>query len=103
MSDLVVPRRLPSAQFQPVQRALACQRRARRSPCLELAAQRRQHRVVAKLIVVDQVLVAQGDPIDTLTDQRRDLMLDQRRIAAILEAARKPFDQPQRPRRPTQQ
>ena len=50
-----------AAQFQPVQRALAGQRRAVRAPRRELAGQHRQHRVVAQLVVVDQVLVAQRD------------------------------------------
>ena len=103
VADLVVPRRLHSAQLQPVQGALTSQRRAARPPRLELAAQRRQHRVMAQLIVVDQVLVAQRNAVDPLTDQRRNLMLDQRRVTVIGKAARKPIDQPHRPSRPAQQ
>ena len=103
VADLVVARRLRPAQLQSVQRALARQRRARRPPRRQLAAQRRQHRVVAKLVVVDQVFVAQRDPVHPLTHQRRDLVLDPRRIALVVKALRKPIDQPERPRRPAQQ
>jgi hypothetical protein len=44
------------AQFQPVQRALAGQRRAVRPPCGELAGQRRQHRVMTQFVMVNHVL-----------------------------------------------
>lgn len=103
IADLVIARRLRPAQLQPVQRTLARQRRARRPPCLELAAQRRQHRIVAKLVVVDQVLVAQRNPIDPLTNQRRDLVLDLPRLTVVVKALCKPINQPDRPRCPTQQ
>jgi hypothetical protein len=87
---------------QTVQRALARQRRAVRPPRRKLATQRRQHRVMAKLVVVDQVLVAQCDAIDPLTDQRRNLVLDQLRIAVVNKSRRKPIDQPDRSRGPAQ-
>ena len=98
MTDLVVSRRLLPAQLQPVQRALARQRRASSLPPSAAST-----RVVPKLIVVDQVLIPQRNAVDPLTDQRRNLMLDQRRITVVGKAARKPIDQPDRPSRPTQQ
>lgn len=56
-----------------------------------------------KLVVVDQVLVAQRDRVDTLTDQGRNLVLDLPRLAVVGKALRKPIDQTDRSRRPTQQ
>ena len=103
VADLVVARRLRPTQLQTVQCALARQRRTLRPPRRELADHRRQHRVVPQLVVVDQVFVAQGDPVNPLTHQRRDLMLDQVGIAPIHEAFPEPIDQPQRPRRHAQQ
>ena len=61
VADLVIARRLRPAQLQPVQRALAGQRRAVRAPRRQLAGQHRHHRIVAQLVVIVQVLVAQRD------------------------------------------
>jgi hypothetical protein len=46
--------------LQSVQRALAGQRRAIPAPRLELADQGRQHRIMAQLVMVDQVLPRGG-------------------------------------------
>ena len=43
----------------------------------QLTRQHRHHRVVAQMVVVDEVLVAQRDPEYPLTDQGRDRVLDQ--------------------------
>jgi hypothetical protein len=78
--------------LQPVQRRLAGERRAVRSPRRELAGERRRDRIVAQLVVVDQVLVAQRQAEHPLPDQRRDAVLDQRRRPRIAEAGREPVD-----------
>jgi hypothetical protein len=52
---------------------------------------------VAQFVVVDQVLVAKRDANDTPHHQRLDLVLDQRRIARVGEAAGQPTGQPDPP------
>jgi len=49
---------------------------------------------VAQFVVVDQVLVAKRDANHTLHHQRLDLVLDERWIARIGEAASQPTGQP---------
>ena len=71
IADLVIAGRLRPAQFQPVERRFASQGRAIGAPCFELAAEHRHDRVVAQLVVVDQVLVAQRNPEYPLTHQAR--------------------------------
>jgi hypothetical protein len=83
---------------------LAGNRRAIRAMGLELARQQRHHRIVAQLVMVVQVLVAQRDAEYPLPYQRADLMLDQLRAPPIRKAGGKPIHQPERPiRRPQQQ
>ena len=94
IADLVIAGRLRSAQFQPVERRFAGQRRTIRAPCFELAAQHRHHRVVAQLVVVDQVLVAQRNPEHPLTHQARHRVLDQLGRPVIGQATGKALDQP---------
>ena len=77
IADLVVAGRLLPAQFQPIERRFAGQRRTIGAPRFELAAQHRHHRVVAQLVVVDQILVAQRDPEHPLPHQTRHRVLDQ--------------------------
>ena len=103
MADLVVARRLRPAQLQPVERRFAGQGGAIGALGRGLAGQHRQHRVVAQLVVVDQVFVAQRDAEHPLPDQGRHRVLDQIRHPAVLEAAGKPLDQPGRPVGRTQQ
>jgi hypothetical protein len=70
----------------------------------ELAGENRHCRVVAQLVVVDQILIAQGDPEHALPDQRHHLVLNQLRSTAVGKTPGKPLDQPYRPiRRPQQQ
>ena len=103
MADLVIARRRRPAQLQPVERRLAGQRRAIGALGRGLAGQHRQHRIVAQLVMVDQVFVAQRDPEYPLPDQGRHRVLDQIRHPAVRKAAGKPLDQPRRPVGRTQQ
>jgi hypothetical protein len=70
------------------------------------AAQHRQQRVVAQLLVIVELFVTQRQPIDALRQHLRQAVLDQQRRAAIVETARQPsqkvdlavhFAQEQRP------
>jgi hypothetical protein len=72
--------------LQPVQRRLAGQRCAVAPPSRELAGEDRQHRVVAELVVVHDVLVPERDAEDALADQGGDLMLDPLRHPGVAEA-----------------
>jgi hypothetical protein len=103
VADLMVARRLRPAQFQPVQRRLARDRRTIGPPSFQLAVQDRHHWVVAQLIVVVQILVTQRNAEDALANQRADLMLDQLRAAVVGEAGSKPIHQANRPVRRSQQ
>ncbi len=93
IADLVVAGRLRPAQFQPIQRRFAGQWRTIRAPGFELAAEHRHDWVVAQLVVVDQVLVAQRNPEQPLTDQGRHLVDHQGGGTVIGEAAGKALDQ----------
>jgi hypothetical protein len=93
IADLVIAGRLFPAQFQPVERRFAGQRCAIRPFCRQLAAQHRHHRIMAQLVVVDQILVAQRDPENTLSDQARHRVFDQISHPAIGETAGKALDQ----------
>ena len=75
-------------QFQPVERRLAGDRRAILAPGLELARQHRHQRVVAKLVVIVQVLVAERDAEHALPDQRGDGVLDEPRVSRVAETFR---------------
>jgi hypothetical protein len=77
VADLMVAARLQPAQFEPIQRRLARHRRAVLAPGFRLAGEDRHHRIMAKLIVTDQLLIAERQPKDALADQRLDLVLDQ--------------------------
>ena len=88
-SDPVIARQLRSAQLQPVAR--------------RFAGQHRQCRVVAQLVVIDEVFITQRQRKNPLPDQRPDGVLDQLRRAAVSETLGKPIDQPDRLiRRPQQ-
>jgi hypothetical protein len=102
--DAVVARRRRAAQLQPVECRFAGQRRTIPAARRQLAGQHRQRRVVAQLVVIDQILITQRNPEHALSDQRLDRVLDQRRRAAIGETRGKPLDHSDRPiRRPQQQ
>ena len=87
--------------FQAAQRALAGQRRTG----LALAGQQTHQRIVAQLVVVVEIGVAQGQRIDALRDHFGHLVGDESRIPEVPEAARQarqqanaPVDLPQQQR-----
>ena len=93
MPDLVVAARQQGRVLEPVQRALAGERGAVLALGLEPAGEDREHRVVAQMIVIDQVLVPKRDAKHALRHHRRDRVLDLRLSAVVDEARRKPPDQ----------
>jgi hypothetical protein len=95
--DLVVAARSRRRVLQPVQGAFAGQRGAVFAPGRELAGERCKHRVVAQLIVVDKVLVAERDAEHALRDHGGHAVLDLPRRPAIIEAVGKPVHEPDRP------
>ena len=72
MCDLAVLRGPLARQFEPVQRRFARHRRAILAPGLELARQHRHQRVVTKLVVIVQILVAERNAEHALPDERGD-------------------------------
>ena len=82
--------------LQPVERRLAGERRAVRPLGRELSRQRLQHRIVPQMIVIVDVLVAQGNAEDALADERRHRVQQSVRIAAVLEAVRQSLNQADR-------
>ena len=86
--DLVVLRRMaPRRVLQTIERALASQRLAvGPQHRAQLARQHRERRVLAQLIVIVEVLVAERQTEDALSDQRVNLMLNIAGIAPIDEA-----------------
>ena len=65
VADLVIARRLQLAQLQPIERRLAGNRRAVVAPGFQLARQHRHHRIVAQLVVVVEILIAERDRENT--------------------------------------
>ena len=82
--------------LQPVERRLPRERRAVRPLGGELARQHLQHGIVPQMVVIVDVLVAQGDGEDALADERRHRVQQRIRVAAIVEAARQSLDQADR-------
>ena len=70
VADLVIARRLELAQLQPVERRFAGDRRTILPPRLELARQHRHHRIVAQLVVVVEILVAERNADARKTTRR---------------------------------
>ena len=97
MADLVVARRLGRRVLEPVQSALAGERRAILTPGGELAGKGREHRVVAELIMIDHVLVAERDAEHPLRHHGLDGVLDLRLGTAVVKTGREPSDQADRP------
>jgi hypothetical protein len=93
VADLVVAARHQGRVLEPVERALAGEWRAIPAPGGELAGQRCQHRVMAQLVVIDQVLVAERDAEHSLRHHRLDRVLDLRRITPVGKARREPPEQ----------
>jgi hypothetical protein len=88
--------------FQTVQRRLPRQRRTPRTTRRDPAQRRRQRRVVPKLVMIVDVLVAQRNPQNPLTHQPLDRMFHRNRRPAIDETRRKPLQQSQPPIGPPQ-
>jgi hypothetical protein len=103
VADLMVAARRQRCMLEPVQGALAGERRAILAPGGELAGQGRQHRIVAQLIVVDQILIPERDAEHALRHHRRDAVLDLGLGATVDETRRKAPDQADRPIGRTQQ
>ena len=97
VADLLVALGVEGRVLEPVERALAGERGAVLAPRLELASESRQHRIVAQLVVVDQILVPQRDPADALHQHGLDGVLDQLRRPAVGEAPCQAPHQPDRP------
>ena len=73
--------------LQTIERALARQRLAvRPQHRIQLPGQHTEGRVLAQLVVIVEVLVAQHQAKDPLPDQRLDPVLDVARIATVGEA-----------------
>ena len=66
-------------------------------PRLQPAAKYRHHRIMAQIVVVVHVLVAQRNPEHPLADHRTDLVNDPAARPAVVEARGKAIDQTDRP------
>jgi hypothetical protein len=97
VANLMVAARRQRRVLEPVERALSGERRAVLAPRLELASERRQYRIVAQLVMVDEILVPERDPADALHEHGPDGVLDQIRRAAVGEAPCQTPHQPDRP------
>ena len=95
VADLVIARRLRLGALQPVQRRFARHRRAVLAPRRKLAGEHAEHRIVAQMVVVVQILVAQREGVHALPDQSRHRMLDQIGPARVGKAGGEAADQPQ--------
>jgi len=94
VTDLVIARRLRTAQLKAVERRLASHRRTVHPPCIQLPGEHCHGRIVAQFVVIVDILVAKRDPEEhPLPHQRLNAMLDQFLAAAIMEAGREPFAQ----------
>jgi hypothetical protein len=97
VADLVIPVVRPQPRvLQAIKRALAGERGAVRALRLEPVGQQREHRVVAQLVVIIHVLVAERDADDPLPDQGRQRVHHPILLAFIDEARGDPLDQPNR-------
>jgi hypothetical protein len=83
--------------LEPVERALARQRGAVLALGRQLAGQRREHRVVPQVIVVDQILVPERDAEHPLRHHGPDAVLDLRLGTAVGKTGGEPPDQTDRP------
>ena len=82
--------------FNTIERALACQSLAVRTQHRgQLPGQRLEYWILAQLVVVVEVLIAQHQTEDPLPNYCLDLMLDIASVAPVAEALGKPTDQPE--------
>jgi hypothetical protein len=72
--------------FEPVQRRLPGQDRIVRPPRLKLSRNKAENGIVAQLIMIVQVLIAERNAMDALGDERLDAMLNPILPSAIGEA-----------------
>jgi hypothetical protein len=93
MADLMVARGADRRVLEPVQRALAGKRGAVPASRLELAGEGCEHRVVAQLIVIDKILVAERDAEHPLRDHGLDGVLDLPPDPAVIETGGEPLHQ----------
>jgi hypothetical protein len=77
--DLLVAILYARAQFHAVQRALACQRLLQLFPSRKDA----EHRIVAQLLMVVEILIAQRQTVDSLREHLLNRMLDLVLIPAV--------------------
>ena len=66
-----------------------------------MPARYRHCRVMAQLVMVDEILITPRDPKHPLANQCLHLVLDQIRRAAVRKTTGKPVDEPDRPIRRT--
>jgi hypothetical protein len=76
VADLMVAARRQMRMLEPVEHAPAGERRAALTPGEKLPGKDRQYRVIAQLIVVDPVLIAERKTEHPLRYRRRDAVLD---------------------------
>ena len=96
MADPVVAARNQGRVLEPVERAFAGERRAILALRGELAGQGREHRIVAQLVVIDQVLVAERDP-NTRCATIAATVCSTWAWSDVVEAGREPGHQANRP------
>ena len=90
--------RAPRRVLQAIERALPGQRLAvPPQHRAQLARQHRKRRVLAQLVVIVEILIAQRQPEDALPHQCRDRVLDITPVAPIHKALGKPTHQPEAP------
>ncbi len=95
MADLVIARRpVDRCVLQPVQRRLAGKGSTVRPLRRQAFRQQGQHRVMTKRIVIVDVLIAQSDRRNTLSDQGPYTVNRAIAIAPVDKASRHPFEQP---------
>ena len=80
--------------FETLQRALARQRRTAVAASLERVGQQGQQRVVTQIVVVVEILVAQGDARDALRQQGPQGVHSEPGVAVIPEARGHPVEEP---------
>jgi len=83
--------------LEPVQRAFAGERRAVHALGLEPLGEQREHRIVAQVVVVADILVAKRDADDPLSHQGGEAVHHLVRRAPIHKAGCHPVDQADRP------
>jgi hypothetical protein len=94
VADLVVAARCQRRMLEPIERAFAGERRTTMALRGELAGERRQHRIVAQLVVIDHVLIAERDAEYALGHHRFDRVLDLGLDPTVVEASREPGHEP---------